>query len=171
MQRRSLLFLLIVVCSFSTIKAQTPERGPSTQAERDRALAAIADLEIHPLGPNAKNEREWLTIWLIQVPDIHVGLCSSLLPGRTKGNKQDEDLLAVQVMFSSARYAIQHSGGDTKSLDQYQEGVEGALRMYEALIVEKPKDRRPEMDELIQRKKDGTLAEFVKKRVAAECKK
>ena len=56
-------------------------------------------------------------------------------------------------------------------LGEYQAGVEGALRVYEVLLKANPKDRQPFLDDLIERRESGTLAQFVKERAEAACKK
>jgi hypothetical protein len=74
------LFLIATVPSPSQDK-----RGASTEEERAKALTAIDDLEKDPLGPNAKEERRWLTIWLIEVPDIQQPALDELLNKRKAG--------------------------------------------------------------------------------------
>jgi hypothetical protein len=147
------------------------QRGPSTLEEREKALADIDDLEKNPLGPDAIGERRWLTIWLIEVPDIHVGFCTDLIPGRPKGEKNDIALISTQMMFSGARYAIKHPETTSNDIAQYEAGVEGMLRMYEVLVQQKPADRLRGLDELLQKRADGTLSDYVKSQFAAHCKK
>jgi hypothetical protein len=55
-------------------------------------------------------------------------------------------------------------------LAEYQAGVEGALRVYEVLVKANSKDRQPYLDDLIQRREAGTLAQFVAERASASCK-
>jgi hypothetical protein len=159
------LFLIAIAPAFAQSK-----RGPSTEEERTKALALIDDLEKNPLGPNAKDERSWLTIWLIEVPDIHVGFCTDLLPALSKGDKNDAFIIRTQLMFSGARYAIQKPGSTADDEAQYMAGVEGALRTYEVLVAQKPKDQLPALDELLKKREAGTLEDYVKAQ-AAHCKK
>jgi hypothetical protein len=168
MRKLAAAVLALSLLSLTDLNAQD-KRGPSTPEERARALAAIDDLETHPLGPNAKEERHWLTIWLIEVPDIHVGFCTDLLPDIPK--KKDGEIIPIQMVYSSARYAIQHDGSSSTSIEQYEAGVEGALKVYEVLLQDHPKDRDPKLDDLIQRRTAGTLADYVKERAASACKK
>jgi len=170
MQNRFIIYAALLISIACPAVAQST-RGPSTEAERARALAAIDDLETNPLGANAKDERRWLTMWLIEVPDIHVSLCLGLLPDLPKGSKQDSDIVATQLMFSSASYAIKHLAEPSDPTDQYQAGVEGSLRAYEALIAARPKDRQTKLDDLVQRRAAGTLTEYVKGRAQQSCKK
>ena len=160
----SLLFALVTP-SFGQSK-----RGPSTPEERTKALASIDDLEANPLGPNAKEERRWLTIWLIEVPDIHVTFCTDLLPDEPKKDKLDSNAIWTQMMFSSARYAIQHDGGSGDSPAQQLAGVEGALKVYEAILAQKPEDREAGLDAMLKRRADGTLGDWVKEQAAKHCK-
>jgi hypothetical protein len=71
------MFLFITVSGEKSVYSQ--ERGPSTSEERTKAVQFARDLEADPLGPNAKEERSWITVWLIQIPDITVKFCTSLL--------------------------------------------------------------------------------------------
>jgi hypothetical protein len=104
-----------------------------------------------------KDERRWLTIWLIEVPDIHVGFCTDLYPDRPKGDKDDSVIISTQMMFSGARYAIQHPGSKSDDVGQYLAGMEGSLRTYEALVAQKPKDRQPALDDLLTKREAGRL--------------
>ena len=169
MRFQSPLLLVALACSLQNASAQN-DRGPSTAEERARALSTIDDLEANPLGPAAKEERAWLIKFLIQVPDLHVGICADLLGDLPKGSKKDTDLLVLQPTFSSARYAIQHGGGNASSLDQYQAGMLGTLTTYENMVKVKPADKQPAMDELLKKRDDGSLAAYVDTQVKRHCK-
>jgi hypothetical protein len=165
---RVALAVLGLLC-VSSLSAQS-KRGPSTPAERTKALAAIDDLEQNPLGPNAQEERRWLTLWLIEVPDIHVSVCT-LLPDLSKGDKKDSNIIFTQMIFSAGRYAIQHLNSPVNEVAQYQAGVEGSLHVYQVLLAQNPKDRQPKLDELVQKKVDGTLRAYVTEKASTGCKK
>jgi hypothetical protein len=170
MRNKPLSLLVLLLMAAVPCLAQD-KRGPSTEEERTKALAAIDDLEKNPLGPSAKEERRWLTLWLIEVPDIHAAYCTDLYPDRPKGDKADSFIISTQMMFSGARYAIQHPGSTADDIGQFIAGVEGSLRTYEVLVVQKPKDQQPALDELLKKRAAGTLGDYVKVQVAARCKK
>ncbi len=169
MQNPRVVFVVLGLLCVSTLSAQS-KRGPSTPEERTRALAAIDDLEQNPLGPNAQEERRWLTLWLIEVPDIHVSVCT-LLPDLPKSDKKDSNIIFTQMVFSAGRYAIQHLNSPADELAQYLAGVEGSLHVYQVLLAQNPKDRQPKLDELVQKKDDGTLSAYVAEKAATTCKK
>ncbi len=151
------------------VAAIAADRGPSTPEERKQALDYIQHFQNDPLNPALKQEIQWLTIWMIQVPDVHVSLCTILdLP---KGNKKDSQTLFTATFFAQVKFALQHPEMQADHLAEYQAGVEGALKIYEVLLKSNPKDRQPYLDDLIQRRDVGTLPQWVKERAAtAGCK-
>jgi hypothetical protein len=159
MHKKTLSLFLLAATAVIPAFAQE-KRGPSTEAERTKAVAAIDDLEKNPFGPDAKEQRRWLIFWLAEVPDIHVSVCL-LLPDLPKNGKKDSDILFGQMMFAGAKYAIQHKDDPANNLAQFQAGLAGAMRMYEVLVSQNPKDRQPKLDELLERLHAGTLDAYV----------
>ena len=152
------------------VAATAADRGPSTPEERKQALEYIQDFEANPLGPHAVEEREWVLRWIIEVPDIHVSVCT-ILDKLPKGDKKDASTVFIAETFSQTAFLIQNPDKQDDRLAEYQAGVEGALRVYEVLLKANPKDRQPFLDDLIERREAGTLAQFVKERAEAACKK
>ncbi len=146
--------------------AAQAERGPSTPEERKQALDMIQRLEADPLNPSLTREREWVLKWIIEIPDVHVSVCVFLdkLP---KGNKKDSANIVLAQMFSQAAFVLQNPGKQDDVLAESQAGVEGALRVYEALLKANPKDEQPYLADLIQRRNAGTLAQWVKEHGAS----
>lgn len=165
---RSLAAVLVGCALFAApVAANAADRGPSTPEERKQALEYIQHFEATPLNPALQPEKEWLTLWMIQVPDIHVHLCMILdLP---KGNKKDSQVVFNGMFFAQVEFAIEHMDAQADSVSEFQSGVEGALRAYEVLLKSNPKDRQPFLDNLIQEREAGTLAQWVKERAAAQC--
>jgi hypothetical protein len=149
------------------VAAIAADRGPSTPEERAKALEYIHHFEADPLNPALKPEKEWLTIWMIQVPDIHVYIC--LILDLPKGDKKDGQTLFTAMLFSQIAFVLQNPEKQNDLLAQYQVGVEGALRTYEVLLKANPKDRQPFLDDLIQRRDAGILAQWVKERTDVKC--
>jgi len=163
---------LLVGCTLLLASVSTTaqeKRGPSTPEERAKALAIVRDNETNPFGPNAPENRRWFVLWLVQVPDISVHACT-IFDKLAKSGKKDSDLIFGQMVFSQAAFIIQNPEKKDDRLPEYQAGVEGALRIYEALVKANPKDRQPYLDDLIQRREAGTLAQFVAARAATSCK-
>jgi len=116
--------------------------------------------EADPLNPNLQPEKEWLTAWMIQVPDLHVKVC--MLLNLPKGDKKDSQALFNAMFFSQITFVIENPDKQNDDLAQFEAGVEGALRTYEFLLKTKPKDRQPFLDDLLLRRDAGTLVQWVK---------
>lgn len=168
---RSLFSLIVAGAVLSApASAVAADRGPSTPEERSQALQYIRDFKSNPLGPNAKKEREWVVLWLIEVPDIHVNACL-ILENQPKGNKKDADTIFAAQLMSQAELVLEHPDLQNDQQGQYLAGVNGALDVYALLVKANPKDQQPYMDELLQKRTAGTLEQYVKDRVAKSCSK
>lgn len=149
--------------------ATATDRGPSTPEERKQALDFIHDWESNPLGPNAKDEFGWILKWIADVPDLSVHACM-ILDKLPKGDKKDSTTIFGGAFLSQVQFIIENPGERDDRIAEYQAGVEGALHVYEVLLKTNPKDREPYLDDLIQRRDTGSLAQFVKERAEASCK-
>lgn len=157
---KSLLIVsLVLLCC--AVSAAAQERGPSTPEERKRAVEMATYLETTPLGKDAKDYRAKLFLFVATVPDITIKLCSNVL-GESKQLKGDYDPeLVGQLMFSQAKFIIEHPDKAQDDAAVYLAGVEGVLRTWQAIKTAKPKAKFALMDELLQKQQAGTLAEQV----------
>ena len=162
-----LLPALSLVCA-----AQEPEqkRGASTAEERARAVELATKLENEPLAKDAKEIRGALLVFLAAVPDITISLCPSVLGNtkRMKGEMSSE--LVAQLLYSQARYVIEHPQDAQDDFKVYQAGVEGVLRTYKAARQAKPKLKFEMLEELLVRQEKGALGEYVKAQMDAGCR-
>ena len=67
MKRSLLLIALMIVCGASARSGLAQKRGPSTEAERARAVQIATLLENDPLNKNAKTLSKELLVWLIEI--------------------------------------------------------------------------------------------------------
>jgi hypothetical protein len=142
-------------------------RGPSTPKERARALKLIHQLEEDPMFEGSREARRWLTLWLLEVPDLHVDLCSALLGGTTAERKRLSGEVVAQLMYSGAGFLIENPGKAKAREEVYLAGVQGALRAYEALVLQKPQIRSPLLDGLIGQRDAGSLTAHVAEAMGA----
>lgn len=157
------LTLALLCCSSSA------QRGPSTPEERKRAVEMATFLETKPLAKEAKDYRATLLLFLIDVPDISIKLCSGIL-GESKQLKGDYDSeLVTQLGFSQAKFIIENPDKAQDDAAVYLAGVEGVLRTWQSIKATKPKAKFPLLDELLQKQQGGSLAEHVRTR-ATGCK-
>lgn len=156
---RRLLTVLLIFAVGGMAEAQ--DRGPSTPEERATAVKLARLLEEAPLGRDAKEARQWLTVWLIAVPDITVSLCSDLLGSVPRSARKYEAEIVVQTAYSGAAFIIENPTMASDQVAVYQAGVEGALKTYESIRKEQPKIVWPFLDELRRKQEQGELRAYV----------
>ncbi|MGC2696797.1 MAG: hypothetical protein WA738_13510 [Candidatus Angelobacter sp.] len=156
----SLILLFLFVGSFAQ---NEPKHPPSTAEERTRFVALTRKLEQTPLDKSLYEEKRWAKKWLEDIPDINVNICAPLVFGTDFIAEQNKytPQLSYQVTFASAVYIIEHpeKKGDTTA--QFVAGVESALKTYAALLKSDPDAKSKALDGLLEKQKQGKLAEFV----------
>jgi carboxypeptidase Q len=161
MRRKAWTVVMLALAIVACLQPVRAERGPSTQEERDKALALIDTLERDPLGKDAKAARQWLTLWLIEIPDISVTMCATMLGPVMESKKNYAGEIVVQQMYSSAAFIIRNPDKRDDAASVQQAGVEGALKTYESILKSKPKAHQPFLDELLRKRDASELAAYV----------
>src|SRR5579864_2526138 len=89
----SFLFWLLALAPAT---AQQPQkRGPSTAEERARAVKVAHQLEEDPLGKDAKDNRQWVIQWIVDIPDITVNVCFDYfgkMPNPPRGHSKEIEI-------------------------------------------------------------------------------
>ena len=169
--RRVLTAIVFVglMCVPCLAQRQDEERGPSTVEERTKVVKLTRQLERDPLGKEAKEARQWLTVWMIHVPDIVVRPCGALLgPVVGAGTKDDYSAeLQSQMMYAQAALVIENPERTNDVHAMYVASVESALKTYEAILKKKPAARRPYLDDLLAKRDKGEIHAYVKQAMAS----
>jgi hypothetical protein len=126
-------------------------------------------LESDPLGDGAVEARQWLIPWLEKVKDITVIVCDLLGPIPGDDLPYSAEIL-TQMIFSNASFQIEHPDKLDDQVAVQTAGVEGALKAYEAILNSKPDAHIAFLDDLVQKRNDGQLAEHMKVVVPDKCK-
>ena len=169
LSRRVVVSGLFLVCAAQVQCTLGP--GLSTPDQRARVVALTRSLERDPLSENASATRQWLRKWIIEVPDIRVYACDNLLGHGLGDNYPYSTEVKLQPMFSAAAFAIEHPDRARDEHAQHQAGVEGALRVYEALLKSKPEGKSVFLDDLLAKRDHGELADHVAKLAKEKCKR
>jgi hypothetical protein len=164
-----LLRITVFFFLLAPFSASAADRGPSTAAERNQALEYIHHFQADPLNPNLTAEIQWVVKWTIEVPDIHLDLCTSFfkLP---KADSRDGQILFNAMVFAQTAYLLENLDHQDDKLAEIEAGVEGVLNVYEVLLKANPNDREPYLNKLIKQREDGTLTKFVEQHATSECK-
>ncbi|ABC82144.1 hypothetical protein [Anaeromyxobacter dehalogenans] len=154
---------LLVTASLAALLAAAPalgerERGPSTPAERRKAVEVTRRLEREPLARRAAADRRWLLQWIVEIPDIQVRGCSGPLDplAEDDGNRFGK-ILYVQSVFGMAVFQIEHPRSADDWLAVQTAGVESVLRTYRSLLRARPQARWDELDALLAAQRRGRL--------------
>lgn len=145
------------------VRAQ--QRGPSTPEERAKAVAIAHALEKQPLAKNAKEKREWMMKWLIDIPDITVKVCSAFVGTLPDAGKNHSTEIFSQMILSSAAFIIEHpkKARDEQPVDLA--GLQAALHVYEIIQKQDAKTQWPYLDTLLKTRDAGTLADYVRETI------
>jgi hypothetical protein len=146
--------VIVALAILLVASAQAQERGPSTPEERSTAVKLARLLENDPLGPQAKEARQWFTVWLVVVPDITVSLCGDLLGSVPRSAKKYSSEIVVQAAYSEAAFIIENPDKVKDQVAVYQAGLEGCLRTYDSIRKAQSKISWPFLDELEKKGSD-----------------
>ncbi|HWW17999.1 MAG TPA: hypothetical protein VNY81_05190 [Candidatus Saccharimonadales bacterium] len=161
-----LSFFAAVQCP-TQIRAQ--QRSPSTAEERARAVQTAKSLQADPLAPNLQADREWLVKWLIEIPDVSVKMCSTFLGDLGDSKSGYPGAVIATMLASEAAFVIGHPERVKDVEAMYLAGVDGVLNGYEAIHKKDVSYRLPHLEDLIQKRDQGKLAEYVHS-AAKKCK-
>jgi len=170
MKVSKIALLISVVLLLTSSGWAQKKRGPSTPEERDTAVKAARLLEVDPFHKDSKKMREWFTLWLIEVPDIHIELCSDYLGPVAGSNKNYATEIFGQTMFASAAFIIEHPEQASDRVAVNLAGVEGALKVYEAILKTKPKAKWEFLDALLAKRENGEERSYVQEVTQTKCK-
>ena len=167
----SLVSILLAIGPLVPQASAKPKRGPSTPEERARALRIAKTLRADPMTPHMEKDRAWLVGWLAEVPDISVTICPGMTGdlGDSKKSDYPPALLAV-LIASQAAFIIENRDKEKDENAVYLGGVEGLLDGYQAIRFKDPGYRVKQLDDFIQSRTEGKLAEAVAS-AAANCNK
>ena len=157
----TLLLGLFVVQAVGAQQQLQPHRGPSTAEERARAVKIAHELEGDPLARDAKENREWVIQWIIDIPDITVTVCNDYfgqLPKVIRGHIRE---IVNQMVISSAAFMIEHPDKVKDEQAVATAGLLGALKVYQSILKQDPDARWPYVDKVVQMRDQGKLDDFI----------
>ena len=146
------------------------ERGPSTPEERAHFVERVRALEANPLTEGASGTRQSLFEWLTEVPDIEAKVCADLLSKARDDKYPYASEITLHELLAAGVFAVEHRDTAKDDVAMYVAGVEGALRVYEALLKSKPSTKWPPLDELVALRDRGELVAYVAKVAKKKCK-
>ena len=161
---RRALALAALLC----LPALAAARGPSTEAERKRAVEITRKLERQPLARSTGPDRAWLLEFIVQAPDFEVRGCSGPLDALAKDEEGPyAKILYVQSVFGMAAFLFEHPKEANDWAAVQTAGIESTLRAYESILKADPEARWKELDRLVAARDAKKLRKLVEKEMAA----
>ena len=155
------LLLGLFVVRTTPAQQQQQKRGPSTAEERARAVKVAHALEEEPLAKDAKDNRDWVIQWIVDIPDITVNVCFDYfgkVPTPARGHSKE---IVRQMIISSAAFMIEHPDKAKDEQAVATAGLLGSLKAYQSILKGDPDARWPYVDKIIQMRDQGKLDDFV----------
>jgi hypothetical protein len=144
------------------------KRKKSTPEDRAKAVRLARELENAPLASDAVDKRRWIMEWYEKIPDITVTICDVLGPFPEEEHPFLGELL-IQLVASSGAYVIEHPDKAEDMVAVQTAGIEGVLKAYERFVKEMPEDRLAHLDDLLSRRAEGSLREYMSETVPKAC--
>lgn len=154
---------LLVLCAPALAEA----RGPSTAAERKKAVELTRKLERLPLARSSNQDRAWLLQFIVEAPDFEVKGCSGPLDVLAKDQEGPyARLLYVQSVFGIAAFMFENPKKADDWAAAQTAGIESTLKAYESVLKTDPDAHWKELDRLAAVRAKGKLRALVEKEMA-----
>jgi hypothetical protein len=145
----------------SSAAPEKPAEKHSTPEDRQRLVTIAHKLEAAPLDPALATEREWAVGFAVAAPDIHVRICPNLLADLRQPRYKYKSEIGEQLLISSAAFLIEHPDQAENSRAQSVGGMEGVLKAYASIIKAEPQATAKSLDALLEKQREGKLADAV----------
>ena len=160
---RILAAALVLLCT----PALAGARGPSTPAERKKAVELTRKLEKLPLARSSNQDRAWLIEFIVEAPDFEVKGCSGPLDALVKDEEGPyAKLLYVQSVFGMAAFLLEHPKDAEDWAAVQTAGIESTLKAYESILKADPDAHWKELDRLVTARDAKKLRPLVEKEMA-----
>ena len=133
-----------------------------------RVKELVTFVEQKPFDEKSADIRAALVKFISDAPDIEVTLHGKMLGDPAKMDRIYFPLVFGQSMFAMATYLIDHPIARSDDPEVQAAGVEGALRVYEAIRRLKKDATLAELDRIAELARAGKLAEHVKQVIAED---
>lgn len=154
---------LLLGIFFTAITSAALGQGTSTPEERARWAEITHKLEGNPLDESVNKDGEWALKRLSDAHDIHVPLCPALLGEFNDAKYKYRHEITRQYMLASGAFLIENpaKAGDVAAMNVA--AVESVLKVYNAILQQKPDAKWKALDELLKKQSQGKLDDALRK--------
>jgi hypothetical protein len=139
-----------------------------SQNEKELVIKTAKALATAPLDKETKAMEGPALRWTIETEEVHLIACGGVfMLFSDKKNKNSADMTS-SYMIGMAAYKLENPTKVSDESAAQVAGLELALKVYEAMVKEKPKTKNDGIEALLAKRNNGELAALV---TAADCGK
>lgn len=160
--RYTLLACLLVSAIISTVCTTASAQDTSTPEERKQWAEVTHKLEGNPLDDSVNKQGEAAFKQMSDAHDFHVLLCPALLTEFNGMKYAYAHTITRQFMMASGAFQIENpdKAADGKAIALA--AVESVLKMYQAILQQRPDAKAKPLDDLLKKQSQGKLKDTLK---------
>lgn len=155
-----LSFALVYLGSCTRLFGQ----ATSTPDERAHWVEITHKLESNPLDGALNKEGEKALKRLIEVHDVHVAICGAVFSELNASKNKYSGQITRQYMLASGAFVIENPDKAGDSAATNLSAVQSVLKVYSAILQQKPDAKSKALDDLLKQQSEGTLEGAVHKK-------
>ncbi len=166
--RGVLVWLPTLSFLFLATALRTSAQATSTPEERVQWVETTHKLESSPLDDSVNKQGDAALKRLSEVHDIHVPLCPALLSEFSGMKYIYSHAITRQYMLASGAFIVENpdKAADTNAMNL--SAVESVLKVYSAILRQKPDTKWKTLDELLKKQSQRKLDESLQKTCGAQ---
>jgi hypothetical protein len=139
-------------------------QATSTPEERAHWVDITHKLESNPLDGALNKEAEKALKRLIEVHDVHVAICGAVFSDLNAAKTKYSGQITRQYMLASGAFVIENPDKAADAAATNLSAVQSVLKVYSAILQQKPEAKSKALDDLLRQQNDGTLESTVRKK-------
>jgi hypothetical protein len=159
MLRKHISWILVLELAVFSVTStrNAAAQGTSTAEEPVQWAEITHKLESNPLDESVNKDGEWALNRLSGAHDIHVPLCPALLGEFNDAKFKYRHAITRQYMLASGAFLIENpaKAGDVAAMNVA--AVESVLKVYSAILQQKPDAQWKTLDDLLKKQSQGKL--------------
>ncbi len=160
--RYPLLACLLVLAIVSTVCTTASAQDTSTPEERNQWAEVTHKLESNPLDDSVNKQGDAAFKRMSDAHDFHVLLCPALLTEFNGMKYAYAHMITRQFMMASGAFQIENPDKATDGKASALAAVESVLKMYQAILQQKPDAKAKRLDDLLKKQGQGKLKDTLK---------
>jgi hypothetical protein len=150
-----------LVCGIVAERAFAQET--STPEERAKWAVTTHQLEVSPFDESANKDADAAIQRIAEVRDLRVFLCMGVYSQFKALNYTYQQNILRQYMLASAAFQIENPNGADNLPACSLYAVESILKLYQAILAQKPDAKSQLLDDLLKKQKAGKLESTINK--------